>query len=79
MGSPVPMPRTNRPSLASWRCAASFARRPAGRSEARVTRVPIRTRSVEAATAASVAKASSEGRSGEAPGGKKWSKAKTPS
>ncbi len=47
--------------------------------EALVTRVPTVTRSVAAATADSDAKASSDGRSLAAPGGKKWSKAKTPS
>ena len=46
---------------------------------ARVTSVPIATRVVVAATAASVVKTSRAGRSGGPPGGKKWSKAKSPS
>ena len=73
------MPSTNRPPLMSSSAAACFARRPAERSEARVTSVPILTRVVTAAIAASVAYASSDGRSDGARGGKKWSNAKSPS
>src|SRR6266540_1744994 len=78
MGSPVPIPRIMRPPVSSSIPAAILAIRPAGRSWARATRVPTRTRSVTAPTAASVVKPSSEGRSGAAPGGKKWSNANRP-
>jgi hypothetical protein len=50
---------------------ASFASSPMGRICALATSVPSITRSVRAATAASVVNASSEGRSELAPGGKK--------
>src|SRR5512132_834176 len=76
IGSPVPIPRIMRPPLTSSTSAASIA---AGRSVALVTRVPTSMRLVPAATAVSVAYASSDGRSGDAPGGKRWSNAKTPS
>jgi hypothetical protein len=58
---------------------AIFAISPAGRSDARVTRVPSWTRSVTSATAASMVKASRAGRCDGAPGGKKWSNTKTAS
>src|SRR3990172_9572894 len=79
IGSPVPIPRTNRPPLMSSRETAILARSPAGRSAARVTSVPSVRCGYRAAIDDSVAKASSDGRSGGAPGGKKWSKANTPS
>src|SRR5215211_3290568 len=79
IGSPVPIPRIMRPPPTSSTAAASFASIPAVRSVALVTRVPTAMRLVAAATAASDAYASSDGRSGAAPGGNRWSNAKTPS
>src|SRR6185436_984243 len=79
IGSPVPIPRIMRPPLTSSTAAASFASIPALRSVALVTKVPTAMRVVPAATALSVAYASSDCRSGEAPGGNRWSNAKTPS